>query len=92
MWELPDGQDEPKFKTIGQHNDWVRDVAWCNNIGLQTEMIASCSEDKTAKVWKNNGEKGEWTSKQINLDEDVPFWKVSWSPVGNMLAISGGDN
>ena len=22
----------------------------------------------------------------------MPLWKVSWSQVGNMLAISGGDN
>jgi len=22
----------------------------------------------------------------------VPLWKVSWSQVGNLLAISGGDN
>jgi len=27
---------------------------------------------------------------EIHLD--VPLWKVSWSQVGNMLAISGGDN
>jgi len=22
------------FKDLGGHDDWVRDVAWCNNIGL----------------------------------------------------------
>jgi len=92
LWELPEGQEEPKGQEIGVHGDWVRDVAWCNNIGLQHEMIASCSEDKTARVWKKNGEKGSWTFKEIKLEEDVPLWKVSWSHVGNMLAISGGDN
>lgn len=40
---------------LGEHGDWVRDVAWCSNIGLMHEMIASCSEDMTCKVWKNNG-------------------------------------
>lgn len=60
-------------------------------------MIASCSEDKTCKVWKNNGKPGEdklptWTSKDVTFSDQVPLWKVSWSHVGNMLAISGGDN
>ena len=58
------------------------------------EMIASCSEDMTCKVWKNNGENKQnpWTSVEIKFPEQVPLWKVSWSQVGNMLAISGGDN
>ena len=37
-----------------------------------------------------------WELKQkISLAEpgqDLPLWKVSWSQVGNMLAVSGGDN
>lgn len=28
--------------------------------------------------------------KEININ--YPAWKVSWSQVGNMLAVSGGDN
>ena len=98
MWELKDGEQEPVVNTIGSHNDWVRDVAWCPNIGLMHEMIASCSEDATCKVWISQGEqqKGQplkWTLKQeIRFDGNVPLWKVSWSQVGNMLAISGGDN
>lgn len=30
---------------IGNHEDWVRDVSYANNIGLPSDMIASCSED-----------------------------------------------
>ena len=41
--------------TIGSHTDWVRDVAWCSNIGLMHEMIASCSEDAKCKVWVSEG-------------------------------------
>ncbi len=33
LWELKDGGDTVKT-TIGGHQDWVRDVAWCSNIGL----------------------------------------------------------
>lgn len=34
-----------RIKELGNHNDWVRDVAWCANIGLMCDTIASCSED-----------------------------------------------
>ena len=27
------------------HEDWIRDVAWSNNIGLMHDVVASCSED-----------------------------------------------
>ncbi len=45
-----------KLEKIGElnqeHGDWVRDVAWCNNIGLMNETIASCSEDCKVKIWR----------------------------------------
>lgn len=75
---------------MGTHDDWVRDVAWCNNIGLMSDTIATCSEDQKVKVWKKESPKDEWTFKEININ--TPAWKVSWSHVGNMLAVSGGDN
>lgn len=64
------------------------------------DMIASCSEDGTCKVWvsesSNPAAKGQpmkWSMRQeISFAGNVPLWKVSWSQVGNMLAISGGDN
>ncbi len=89
MWTFKNG--EYTRSQIGEHADWVRDVAWCNNIGLVTDTIASCSEDKRVKIWRRELGKEEWVCKQ---DEDmhVPAWKVSWSPIGNMLAVSGGDN
>lgn len=94
MWQLNEesGSGLPIKTVLGSHNDWVRDVAWCNNIGLMHEMIASCSEDQTCKVWKNDGPNKEWQCETIEFPEKVPLWKVSWSQVGNMLAISGGDN
>ena len=95
MWRLKEADGEqPEMIVLGQHDDWVRDVAWCSNIGLMNEMIASCSEDMTCRVWKNNsGDKSNpWKYEEIKFPEQVPLWKVSWSQVGNMLAISGGDN
>ena len=94
LWELKDGEEKVQT-TMGSHSDWVRDVAWCSNIGLMQEMVASCSEDATCKVWvsEGSGKNKNWSLKQeIKFDQNVPLWKVSWSQVGNMLAISGGDN
>ena len=34
------------------HEDWVRDVAWCNNIGIMKDMIATVGEDKCLRIWK----------------------------------------
>ena len=97
-WLLKDGDDRPTESLLGSHDDWVRDVAWCSNIGLMHDMVASCSEDGSCKVWINapeapNSKESRWQLKsEIRFDENVPLWKVSWSQVGNMLAISGGDN
>lgn len=81
LWEFVDGQETPVRTKIGEHNDWVRDVAWCNNIGLLHEMIASCSEDCTARVWthKSDKEGTGWSYKEVKIAEKVPLWKVSWS-------------
>ena len=51
VWEFREGEEAPIKTKVGSHNDWVRDVAWCANIGLAHEMIASCSEDGTCIVW-----------------------------------------
>jgi protein transport protein SEC13 len=48
-------KDGGKFgltKEILAHEDWVRDVAWCPNLGLSQDLVASCSEDQRVKLWK----------------------------------------
>ena len=91
MWVFRENRFQEQGKGVGSHDDWIRDVAWCNNIGLLHDTIASCSEDQKVKIWrKEDPNKDEWTSKEINFE--YPVWKVSWSQVGNMLAASGGDN
>ena len=66
---------------IGEHSDWVRDVAWSNNIGLLHDTIASCSEDGTARVWRHVADKegSQWVPKEVKVAERVPLWKASWS-------------
>lgn len=52
LWEFKENQFELACE-LGKHDDWVRDVAWSNNIGLMHDTIATCSEDKTVKIWKH---------------------------------------
>lgn len=81
VWEFADGLETPKGTKIGEHLDWVRDVSWSNNIGLLHETIASCSEDGTAKVWRQVSDKEgtAWVPKEVKVAEKVPLWKISWS-------------
>jgi protein transport protein SEC13 len=75
LWVFKDNKFELK-QELGKHADWVRDVAWSNNIGLLFDTIATCSEDQKVKIWRKDP-KDEWTAKEISLG--VPAWKVSWS-------------
>ena len=90
---------ENKFvitKEIPAHEDWIRDVSWSNNIGLLQDTVASCSEDQKVKIWKRTASQHDPSKDEWNLAQEInintPAWKVSWSQVGNMLAVSGGDN
>lgn len=80
-------------RQLDGHSDWVRDVAWAPSIGLPKWYIASCSQDKKVIIWTNNdGPNGqEWESKVLNEFDDI-VWHVSWSVMGNMLAVSWGEN
>ena len=65
IWEdrLNNDQFEASELSLGNggaHEDWVRDVAWCNNVGTNNEMIASCDEDKKLKIWTKEGNSPHW--------------------------------
>ncbi len=53
-------------------------------------MIATGSEDQTVQIWKL-GADGNWNT-QEPLKFSTPVWRVSWSQIGIMLAVSTGDN
>lgn len=80
-------------RTLEAHSDWVRDVAWAPSIGLPKWYIASCSQDRKVIIWTNaEGPNGhEWDSKVLNDFEEI-VWHVSWSVMGNILAVSCGEN
>ena len=80
-------------RSLDGHSDWVRDVAWAPSIGLPKWYIASCSQDKKVIIWTNaEGPNGhEWESKVLNDFNEI-VWHVSWSVMGNILAVSCGEN
>jgi len=44
--------EHPKNQMGNAHDDWVRDIAWCDNVGSTKDMIASVGEDKSINIWK----------------------------------------
>ncbi|KAL4097194.1 protein SEC13 homolog isoform X2 [Metopolophium dirhodum] len=75
---------------INCHTDWVRDVAWTCTIGDNRQLIASCSEDKTVVV-SHSDDYSKWSSVRMHLF-DSRVWTVSWSKIGNVLAVSAETN
>lgn len=96
QWELDVAPIDTSTIT---HTDWVRDVAWAPSILPNTNMVASCSEDRTVIIWtqvqdKNNdasASESPWVPTLLNTFEE-PVWRVSWSVTGSILAVSSGDN
>lgn len=73
------------------HTDWVRDVSWAPSLLPNHNMIASCSEDRSVLIWKQNPSTKAWTATMLHTF-DVPVWRVSWSVTGHVLAVSSGDS
>jgi protein transport protein SEC13 len=89
-WNAQENRWDPSafVNDDNRHGDWVRDVAWAPSVGLSS-VVASCSEDKTVIIWTEQN--GVWRKSAV-----LPFkhtvWKLSWSVMGNILAVSQGDN
>ena len=77
--------------TLSAHTDWVRDVAWSENMGLPMNTIASCGQDGKVFIWTQGAPGGAWTSRELH-NFNAPVWRVSWSTMGNILAVSDGNN
>lgn len=94
IWKYDEIKDSwIEERSLEAHSDWVRDVAWAPSIGLPKWYIASCSQDKKVIIWTNNEgpNSGEWESKVLSDFNDI-VWHVSWSVMGNILAVSCGEN
>ncbi|XP_065667150.1 probable cytosolic iron-sulfur protein assembly protein CIAO1 homolog [Hydra vulgaris] len=80
---------EMSFNLI-QSLDSHQDRVWCVSWNPKGNLLASCSSDRTIKIWGKEG--GIWICKSSFADQHnrtVRF--VSWSPCGNFLAAASFD-
>lgn len=95
IWKWSEeGEKWIEERQLDGHTDWVRDVAWAPSIGLPKWYIASCSQDKKVIIWINNegpNAPTDWEQRTLE-DFDNIVWHVSWSLMGNILAVSCGEN
>jgi len=61
------------------------------NMGLPMNTIASCGQDNKVFIWTQNEPGGEWNKTLLN-DFGAPVWRLSWSVMGNVLAVSDANN
>lgn len=78
-------------ETFTEHKDWVRAVAWAANIGVPTSTIATGSQDGRVVIWSQEERQAAWTKKMLPPFNAV-IYGLSWSPMGNILAVASGDN
>lgn len=97
FWSCKDNKWE-EDATYTKHSDWVRDVAWAPGLLPNYNVVASCAEDRTVVIWKQQAEANvaswataEWKPHVLHTF-DAPVWRVSWSMTGHLLAVSSGDN
>lgn len=89
VWTELDGSYESE--SLELHSNAVRWVDWRPIINTAREMLVSCSEDCTVVLWLKPLKKDSWRGMEI-LRLRTPVWKVSWNSMGNVIAVSAGDN
>ncbi|KAK4749928.1 hypothetical protein SAY87_027377 [Trapa incisa] len=87
-WELIE------LQRLRGHTDRVWSMAWNPSSGVAgiPTMFASCSGDKTVRIWEQNSSSSSWECKAV-LDETHTrtVRSCSWSPSGNLLATASFD-
>lgn len=92
VWRFDDASNQWKEEhALRAHGDWVRDVAWSANMGLPMNTIATCGQDGKVFIWTQNEPGGAWNHRLLN-DFGAPVWRLSWSVMGNVLAVSDANN
>jgi WD40 repeat protein len=76
-------RDIQKYKTIKGHNRSVQDIAILNH---ETNLIATCSGDKTIRIWND-------TTLIVTLSDHVDYvYSLEYSSKDNILISSSRDN
>lgn len=90
MYGEEDRLDLSEIQTLEGHTDRVWGLAW--NPAGTPPMLASCSGDKTVRIWQRNSPTGSFRCKAV-LDETHTrtVRSCSWSPSGKLLATASFD-
>jgi len=91
IWRFDDALGWKEEHCLRAHTDWVRDVCWSTNMGLPMNTIASAGQDGAVFIWTQAEPGGEWAKTLLN-DFGAPVWRLSWSVMGNILAVSDANN
>ncbi|KAI4863679.1 WD40 repeat-like protein [Hypoxylon rubiginosum] len=89
VWEdVGESEAEDEWETVAvlnEHDGDVKAVAWCpetNRSGrgrYGSDVLASCSYDNTARVWREDGD-GEWICVAVLEGHEGTVWGLQWEP------------
>jgi len=92
FWQQGEDDEWNCIDTLTGHQSTVWDIRFTDD----GRFLASCSDDQTIRIWSRNDEfEGKDFYQLICTLEghhDRPIYSVSWSPDGNLLATTGGDD
>lgn len=92
IWRFDEQSNQWREESVLRgHGDWVRDACWSVNMGLPMNTVATCGQDGLVFIWTQNEPGGQWVNSLLH-DFKVPVWRVSWSVMGNVLAVSDANN
>ncbi|XP_055585621.1 probable cytosolic iron-sulfur protein assembly protein Ciao1 [Uranotaenia lowii] len=78
--------------TMVQSLDGHKGRVWGAGWHPKGNVLATCGEDKTIRVWSNDGGSGRWLAKTVLSDgHSRTIRDVSWSPCGQYLASASFD-
>ncbi|KII72808.1 Protein transport protein SEC13 [Thelohanellus kitauei] len=81
-----------RTELLNGEQDAVRSVAWTTSQNGNKHHIASAYNNGAVIIWSKNYQTDrEWDSVLLKHFAH-PVWQVSWTEVGNLLAISCGEN
>ncbi|KAI9122252.1 hypothetical protein K1719_006941 [Acacia pycnantha] len=94
MENFNEGCELKEFQTLEGHSDRVWSLAWNPATGHSgiPYVFASCSGDKTVRIWEQNLSTGLWGCKAV-LDKThtTTVRSCVWSPSGKLLATASFD-
>ena len=62
-----------------------------DSMGLPMNTVATCGQDGLVFIWTQDEPGGAWRDTLLH-DFKVPVWRLSWSVMGNVLAVSDANN